>query len=202
MMEQLVEKMKVLKSVVVAVEKQFGKGAIMTLGDEEETEPVATISTGSLALDMATGVGGYPRGRVVEIYGPSRAARPRWRSTPSRRPSATAASRPSWTRSTPSTSATRAGLASRPSASSSRNRTRATGPRYCRDARAERRRDSVVVDSVAALTPKAEIEGRLAISTWGSRRADEPGAAQAHRRHPPDWDRRPSSGTSCGRILA
>jgi recombination protein RecA len=70
MMEQLAEKMKVLKGVVMAVEKQFGKGAIMTLGDEEEAEPVATISTGSLALDMATGVGGYPRGRVVEIYGP------------------------------------------------------------------------------------------------------------------------------------
>ncbi len=70
MMVELAEKLKVLKSVVIAVEKQFGKGAIMTLGDEEEAEPVATISTGSLALDMATGVGGYPRGRVVEIYGP------------------------------------------------------------------------------------------------------------------------------------
>ncbi len=70
MMDQLAEKMRVLKGVVIAVEKQFGKGAIMALGDEEEAEPVATIPTGSLALDMATGVGGYPRGRVVEIYGP------------------------------------------------------------------------------------------------------------------------------------
>ena len=70
MVEQIAEKMKVLKGVVSAVEKQFGKGAIMALGDEEDTEAVATISTGSLALDMATGVGGYPRGRVVEIYGP------------------------------------------------------------------------------------------------------------------------------------
>jgi len=70
MMEQLAEKMKALKGVVIAVEKQFGKGAIMALGDEEDTEPVATIPTGSLALDMATGVGGYPRGRVIEIYGP------------------------------------------------------------------------------------------------------------------------------------
>jgi len=70
MLEQIAEKMKVLKSVVTSVEKQFGKGAIMALGGEEGLEPVATISTGSLALDLATGVGGYPRGRVVEVYGP------------------------------------------------------------------------------------------------------------------------------------
>jgi recombination protein RecA len=70
MLEQIAEKMRVLKTVISSVEKQFGKGAIMTLGDEGETEPVSTIPTGSLALDLATGVGGYPRGRVVEIYGP------------------------------------------------------------------------------------------------------------------------------------
>ena len=70
MLEQIADKMRALKGVVVAVEKQFGKGAIMTLGDDEEAEPVATIPTGSLALDLATGIGGYPRGRVVEIYGP------------------------------------------------------------------------------------------------------------------------------------
>ena len=70
MIEQLADKMKVLKSVISAVDKQFGKGAIMALGDDAETEPVLTISTGSLALDLATGVGGYPRGRVVEVYGP------------------------------------------------------------------------------------------------------------------------------------
>ena len=70
MLEQLAEKMKVLKGVVVSVEKQFGKGAIMSLGDEGALEPVPTIPTGSLALDLATGIGGYPRGRVVEVYGP------------------------------------------------------------------------------------------------------------------------------------
>src|SRR5260370_12916351 len=69
MLEQIAEKMRALKGVIVAVEKQFGKGSVMTLGDDEDPEPVATISTGSLALDLATGVGGYPRGRVVEIYG-------------------------------------------------------------------------------------------------------------------------------------
>jgi recombination protein RecA len=70
MLEQLVEKMRALKGVIAAVEKQFGRGAVMTLGEDEEPEPVAAISTGSLALDLATGIGGYPRGRVVEIYGP------------------------------------------------------------------------------------------------------------------------------------
>ena len=70
MFEQLADKMRALKSVIVSVEKQFGKGAVMTLGDDETPEPIATIPTGSLALDLATGIGGYPRGRVVEIYGP------------------------------------------------------------------------------------------------------------------------------------
>jgi recombination protein RecA len=62
--------MKVLKGVVSSVEKQFGKGAIMSLGDDAGLEAIPTIPTGSLALDLATGVGGYPRGRVVEVYGP------------------------------------------------------------------------------------------------------------------------------------
>ena len=70
MLEQIAEKMKILKGVVASVEKQFGKGAIMALGADDCLEPVATISTGSLALDLATGVGGYPRGRVIEVYGP------------------------------------------------------------------------------------------------------------------------------------
>ncbi|WP_226034878.1 recombinase RecA [Aquibacillus saliphilus] len=51
------------------IEKQFGKGSIMKLGDRAE-QRIATVSSGSLALDVALGVGGYPRGRVVEIYGP------------------------------------------------------------------------------------------------------------------------------------
>jgi recombination protein RecA len=69
MLEQLTDKLRALKGIVVSAEKQFGKGAVMTLGDDEDPEPIATIPTGSLALDLATGVGGYPRGRVVEIYG-------------------------------------------------------------------------------------------------------------------------------------
>ncbi|MDQ0482929.1 recombination protein RecA [Alkalihalobacillus hemicentroti] len=51
------------------IEKQFGKGSIMKLGEQAE-QRVSTVSTGSLALDIALGVGGYPRGRVIEVYGP------------------------------------------------------------------------------------------------------------------------------------
>jgi recombination protein RecA len=68
--ETTAEKMRTLKGVLSSLEKQFGKGAIMTLGDDIDVEPIGTIRTGSLTLDLATGIGGYPRGRVVEIYGP------------------------------------------------------------------------------------------------------------------------------------
>ncbi len=70
MLSELAEKIRNIKSVILTVEKQFGKGAIMQLGDESGLEPITTIPTGSLALDFATGVGGYPRGRVIEMYGP------------------------------------------------------------------------------------------------------------------------------------
>jgi len=64
------EKLKSVRAVIASIEKQFGKGAIMSLGDEDAAEPVAAISTGSLVLDAAIGCGGYPRGRIIEIYGP------------------------------------------------------------------------------------------------------------------------------------
>jgi recombination protein RecA len=63
------EKNKALELALQQIEKQFGKGAIMKLG-EDSTLPVDIISTGSIGLDLALGVGGVPRGRVVEIYGP------------------------------------------------------------------------------------------------------------------------------------
>jgi len=62
-------KRKALTSALSQIEKQFGKGAIMRMGDHAH-EPVDVISTGSLGLDIALGIGGLPRGRVVEIYGP------------------------------------------------------------------------------------------------------------------------------------
>ena len=64
------EKAKALQAALSQIEKQFGKGSIMRLGDGEKIEDIQVVSTGSLGLDIALGVGGLPRGRVVEIYGP------------------------------------------------------------------------------------------------------------------------------------
>jgi len=64
------EKAKALQAALAQIEKQFGKGSIMRLGDGEIVEPIGVVSTGSLGLDIALGVGGLPRGRVIEIYGP------------------------------------------------------------------------------------------------------------------------------------
>jgi recombination protein RecA len=64
------EKLKALDLAVSQIEKQFGKGSIMRLGEEKAHVPVEAIPTGSLALDIALGIGGVPRGRVVEVFGP------------------------------------------------------------------------------------------------------------------------------------
>ena len=64
------EKAKALQAALAQIEKQFGKGTIMRLGDGEVIEDIQVVSTGSLGLDIALGVGGLPRGRVIEIYGP------------------------------------------------------------------------------------------------------------------------------------
>ena len=64
------KKLKALESVLVQIEKQYGKGAIMKLGDDAEHVEIETIPTGCLALDIALGIGGMPRGRIAEVYGP------------------------------------------------------------------------------------------------------------------------------------
>ena len=63
-------KVKALELAVTQIEKQFGKGSIMKLGSDDVSDDVQAVSTGSLSLDLALGVGGLPRGRVVEIFGP------------------------------------------------------------------------------------------------------------------------------------
>ncbi len=63
-------KAKALAAALSQIEKQFGKGSIMKMGDSEVDRAIEVVSTGSLGLDMALGVGGLPRGRIVEIYGP------------------------------------------------------------------------------------------------------------------------------------
>jgi len=70
MADEKTEKNRSLELAFAQIEKQFGKGAIMRLGAKDALVPVSVISTGSLALDAALGVGGVPRGRVSEIYGP------------------------------------------------------------------------------------------------------------------------------------
>ena len=67
--EMNAEKLKALQATLDKIEKDFGKGTIMKLGDQPEWE-ASTIPSGSIALDHALGIGGYPRGRVIEIYGP------------------------------------------------------------------------------------------------------------------------------------
>ncbi len=68
-MNKVTEKLKAVAAAVAAIEKQFGKGAVMALGGEAQEQRVAVIPSGSVSLDRALGVGGYPRGRVVEVFG-------------------------------------------------------------------------------------------------------------------------------------
>lgn len=68
-MEEKEAKLKALQAAMAKIEKDFGKGSIMKLGDEK-VDNVEVIPTGSLGLDLALGVGGYPKGRIIEIYGP------------------------------------------------------------------------------------------------------------------------------------
>ena len=63
-------KAKALTAALSQIEKQFGKNTIMRLGDESAKINVDVVSTGSLGLDIALGIGGLPKGRIVEIYGP------------------------------------------------------------------------------------------------------------------------------------
>ena len=64
------DKQKALDSALSQIERQFGKGSIMKLGGENAIQQIEATSTGSLGLDIALGIGGLPKGRIVEIYGP------------------------------------------------------------------------------------------------------------------------------------
>ena len=70
MADATTEKTKAIDLALSQIEKQFGKGSIMRLGSKEAIVPIAVISTGSISFDAALGVGGFPRGRVVEVFGP------------------------------------------------------------------------------------------------------------------------------------
>ncbi|MGE5486530.1 MAG: recombinase RecA [bacterium] len=64
------ERARALSATLGQIEKQFGKGSILRLGSREAVQPVAVIPTGAISLDLALGVGGFPRGRIIEIFGP------------------------------------------------------------------------------------------------------------------------------------
>ena len=124
------ERKKALAAALSYIEKEFGKGSIMRMSDSNRSEDVEVVSTGSLGLDLALGVGGLPRGRVIEVFGPGKPpARRRspCRSSPKCRRSAVPA--PSSTPSTRSTCgyAQKSWRASSMS-SSSRSPTRANRP--------------------------------------------------------------------------
>lgn len=64
------EKNKALEAALMQIKKQYGSGAVMKLGDDSMRSNIEAISTGSLSLDIATGIGGVPKGRITEVYGP------------------------------------------------------------------------------------------------------------------------------------
>jgi recombination protein RecA len=64
------EKLRTLQATLGAIEKQFGKGSVLRLGSKDSVVPISAISTGSISVDAALGVGGFPRGRIIEIFGP------------------------------------------------------------------------------------------------------------------------------------
>jgi recombination protein RecA len=155
-------KRKALQAALSQIEKQFGKGSIMRLGEHEVSQDIQVVSTGSLGLDIALGVGGLPRGRIVEIYGPESSGK------------------------TTLTLSVIAQMQKRGGTAAFIDAEHALDPQYARKVGVNVEEllisqpdngeqaleiadmlvrsgsvDVVVIDSVAALTPKAEIEGEM-----------------------------------------
>ncbi len=162
------QKLRALDLAVSQIEKQFGKGSIMRLGNDQPSPDVAVIPTGSLGLDIALGVGGYPRGRVIEIYGPESSGKTTLSLTAIAQAQKTGgiAAFIDAEHALDVTYARKLGvrtddlLISQPD----------TGEQALEVAETLVRSgavDIVVVDSVAALVPKAEIEGEMGDSHMG-----------------------------------
>ena len=197
------ERDKALEVAIGQIEKQFGKGSIMRMGENVHMA-IESISTGAMALDLALGIGGLPRGRIVEIYGPESSGK----STLAMHVVAEAQRN--------------GGICAYIDAEHAMDPVYAkaigvniddllisqpdTGEQALEIADMLIRSgalDVLVIDSVAALTPRAELEGEMGDTHVGSAGPpDVPGAAQAHRARSPSRTPSPSSSTSCGRRSA
>ena len=135
------DKLKALDAAISQIEKQYGKGAVMKLGDPANSMNVETIPTGSLSLDIALGLGGIPKGRIVEIYGPESSGK------------------------TTVTLHMVAEVQKRGGIAGFIDAEHALDPVYAKNIGVDI--DIVVVDSVAALVPKAEIDGEMGDSHVG-----------------------------------
>ena len=161
-------KTKALSAALMQIEKQFGKGAVMRMGDDIASRDIQTVSTGSLTLDIALGVGGLPRGRVIEIYGPESSGKTTMTLSTiaqMQKVGGTAAFIDAEHALDPSY-AEKVGvnvddlLVSQPD-------TGEQALEICDMLVRSNAVDIVVIDSVAALTPKAEIEGDMGDSHMG-----------------------------------
>ncbi len=162
------ERDKAIELAVSAIEKQHGKGSIMKLGEGDAIEPVQVIPTGSLGLDVALGVGGLPRGRVVEIYGPESSGK----TTLTLHAVAEAQKRGGVAAFIDAEHALDVGYAKKLGVKT--DELLVSQPDYGEQALEiadmlvrSNALDVVVVDSVAALTPKAELEGEMGDSHVG-----------------------------------
>ena len=162
------ERDKVLESTTAEIEKKFGKGAIMRFGDEGPSLEVEAIPTGALALDAALGIGGVPRGRIVEIYGPESSGK----TTLSLEILAEAQAMGGVVAFIDAEHALDPGYAARIGVDIdevliSQPDTGEQALEICDMLVRSGAIDVVVIDSVAALTPRAEIEGEIGDSTVG-----------------------------------
>ncbi len=161
-------KQKALDAALSQIERQFGKGSVMRLGDAEAATDIAVVSTGSLGLDIALGVGGLPRGRVVEIYGPESSGKTTLALSviAETQKLGGAAAFVDAEHALDPAYAARLGvnvddlLVSQPDTG---EQALEIADMLVRSAAV----DTVVIDSVAALTPKAEIEGEMGDSHMG-----------------------------------